>query len=85
MPPATGDHTCIHYGRTMSDDVYSPPEELLGSADYVMVPKAPRTPATTAFLVRTYGPYLEDHFRKLDSSRFWDLWVRNEAATAASN
>lgn len=84
MKPATGDHTCIHYGRTMSDEVYSPPEELLGSVDYVMVPKSPRTPATTAFLLRTYGPYLETHFHEVDSSDFWVLWARNDTSPTAS-
>jgi hypothetical protein len=78
MKPAVGDHTCIHYGRTMSDDVFSPPEELLGSVDYVMIPRRSRTPATTAFLERTYGPYLQAHFAETKKTDFWVLWTRRD-------
>lgn len=76
IQPATGDHTCIHYGRTMNDSVVFPPEELLGGADIVMIPLLPRVPKTTRFLREVYGPYLEEHFEKAQESEYWELWKK---------
>jgi hypothetical protein len=68
----------------LNDGIYSPPEELLGDADYVMIPRLPRVPATTEFLVRTYTPYLKAHFEQHDQSKYWTLWSRKEAAGTAN-
>jgi hypothetical protein len=76
MKPAIGDHTCVHYGRTMNDGITPSPEEYLGQADYVMVPRKPKTPPTADFLWRTYQPYIEQEFVKAAASEYWVLWKR---------
>jgi hypothetical protein len=76
MKPAIGDHTCVHYGRTMNDGITPSPEEYLGQADYVMVPLKPKTPPTADFLWRTYRPYIEKEFDKSVATEYWVLWKR---------
>lgn len=76
MAPAKGGHTCIDLNRTMCDADFTPPDELLGEVDYVMIPKVPCESYTTAFLSRVYGEYLHDHFEPSKSTDFWDLWIR---------
>lgn len=76
MKPAAGDHTCVHYGRTMNDGAAPSAESFLGRADYVMVPLKPKTPPTADFLWRTYQPYIESNFERTATSEFWVLWKR---------
>jgi hypothetical protein len=76
MKPAIGDHTCVHYGRTMNDGITPSPEEYLGQADYVMVPRKPKTPPTADFLWRTYRSYIEKEFDKSAATEYWVLWKR---------
>jgi hypothetical protein len=76
MKPAIGDHTCVHYGRTMNDGITPSPEDYLGQADYVMVPLKPKTPPTADFLWRTYRPYIEKEFDKSAATEYWVLWKR---------
>jgi hypothetical protein len=76
MEPPRHGHTAIDYNRTMTDLDFTPPEELLGSVDYVMVPGVPVNGRTTDFLLRTYGPYLKENFEPTSETKFWTLWSR---------
>jgi hypothetical protein len=80
LEPPEGGHTCIHYGRTISENSHPPADDLLGSTDYIMVPRAPIDPVTTDFLVRTYGSYMDRHFTETAHSKYWTLWSRAGAA-----
>jgi hypothetical protein len=58
-----------------------PAEQLLGTADYVLVPKFSTIGAWTEAAITTlYGRYLADHFRDLEESQSWRLLGRNPAA-----
>lgn len=76
LVPPEGGHTCIDVSRTMCDEDFTPPEEFLGSVDYVMIPKAPWNQPTAEFLQRVYGQYLKEHFEPIKSSDYWVLWNR---------
>lgn len=80
MRPSDNGHTCMVYGRTLNDNVVPPPAELLGSIDYVMVPRVPIESSTSDFLVKTYDGYLKDHFQPAEKSGFWQLWTRRETS-----
>jgi hypothetical protein len=76
LEPPTGDTTCIAYGRTMSENSFTPPSEFLGNVDYVMIPKSSMEQATTDFLLRTYGDYLTENFQESGESKYWMLETR---------
>jgi hypothetical protein len=76
MEPSPNGHTAIDYNRTMGDRDFTPPEQLLGAVDYVMIPRQPVIRATTDFLTRIYGSYLSDHFEMKEETKFWQLWTR---------
>jgi hypothetical protein len=82
LPPAAGVHTCNGYGRTMGDNVYTPAEEYLGNADYVVIPKVPIDKPTTDFLLRIYGEYQKANFEPAETTEFWELWKRRESDKA---
>ena len=68
MVPPYGDHSVIHYGRTMCDTAYSPAEEMFATVDYVLMPRQPRVPLTAEFLQRIYGDYVDEHFESVGKS-----------------
>ena len=53
------------------------PAEYLATIRYVLVPKFPTSPPWTEDMLRLYGGYLEEHFRRAAESRCWTLLVRS--------
>jgi hypothetical protein len=53
-----------------------PPEQMLGDANYVLVPKFSTAIAVTRTAMERYGAYLKEHFEQRVDSRSWFLYVR---------
>jgi hypothetical protein len=53
------------------------PAEYLATVRHVLVPKFPTSPPWTEDMLRLYGGYLEEHFRRAAESRCWFLLVRS--------
>jgi|FEC22Drversion2_1045045.scaffolds.fasta_scaffold00234_53 hypothetical protein len=56
-----------------------PVGQYLGAVRYVLVPKFPTSPPWTDDLMRLYGGYLEEHFRRAAETRCWILLERSDA------
>jgi hypothetical protein len=54
-----------------------PADEYLAGIRYVLIPKFPLTPNWTADLMRHYGSYLNEHFRRAVGTRSWILLARS--------
>lgn len=53
-----------------------PAEQMLGDANYVLVPKFSTSIAVTRTAMERYGDYLKEHFEQRVDSRSWFLYVR---------
>lgn len=71
LPPARGGNLWSIWNRPLPD-----PEQYLGSADYVLIPKFSTAPSWTAALVDHYRLYLEDHFSHVADTDAWVLLAR---------
>jgi hypothetical protein len=61
---------------TQDPNILPKPDELLGDADYVMVPRLPYTAYQLALMMRLYGDALREKYQLLKTSPHWDLWAR---------
>ena len=55
-----------------------PANEFLAGARYVLVPKFATSPQWTDDMMRLYGGYLEEHFRRTAETPCWILLVRSD-------
>jgi len=77
-PPNPGGSTWLAYDDNYTDRVRPDPSRLLGKAAVVMVPKWPTSEAYRfQGTLRTYGPYLKQHFKPVAESTLWILEKRN--------
>ena len=56
-----------------------PAEKYLAGARYVLVPKFSTTPQWTDDMMRLYGGYLQQHFRRAGENRCWILLDRSDS------
>jgi hypothetical protein len=61
-----------------------PANEFLAGARYVLVPKFATSPQWTDDMLRLYGGYLEEHFRRAAETRCWILLTRSNPDLPAS-
>ncbi len=63
----------------MSDTRYPAPERVFGEVTHVLVPTDyPLRSDTDTWMMKVYGGYLKDHFRLVDKSPTWDLYIRSD-------
>lgn len=60
---------------TFNRRIFPAPERALGEVTHVMVPKSG---VNSEDVWEVYRPYVTEHFRHLDASALWDLYVRKE-------
>jgi hypothetical protein len=82
LEPPKDDSTWYHWGRTVDDDNFLPPEALFANVDVVMEPKLPVEVWTAEGLVRLYRPYIAEHFVPARETQFWRLYIaKNSGVT----
>ena len=55
-----------------------PAERFFAEIDYVLVPKFSTDSPTTKAITNAYAPYLDEHFRRVEESRSWFLFARDD-------
>ncbi len=83
MPPK-GDSTWHHWGRTVNEYHYLPPETLLRDVRIVMEPKWPIEAATAEGLRRLYADYLSENYQLAQETVDWKIYVPREPAETVS-
>ena len=66
-----------HDGRTFSATVYRPAQEMFSDVDVVLIPRKPRTLATTLLLDQVYGNHIRSQYQLVTSSTYWHAWVKS--------
>jgi hypothetical protein len=61
-------------------DLSPAPEQLLGAADFVMMPRLPFQPAQLENMLTLYGDYLRLHFEQVKTSPHWQVLAPKMAA-----
>jgi hypothetical protein len=61
-------------------DLSPAPEQLLGAADFVMMPRLPFHPAQLENMLTLYGDYLRLHFEQVKTSPHWQVLAPKMAA-----
>jgi hypothetical protein len=81
LPPSRGDYAWLHWGRNINDVHHLPPEQLLGEADVLMVPKA----GINGIPLRTlYGAYIREGFDPIRYTDQWTVYKRRESNMLSS-
>jgi hypothetical protein len=76
-PPLGGHPQCWlgdHY--TSDSSILPKPDEILGDADYVMVPMLPYYAEQLEIMMKIYGSTLRTNYRLLKVSPHWELRAR---------
>jgi hypothetical protein len=84
MPPK-GDSTWHHWGRTVNESHYLPPETLLRDVRIVMEPKWPIEFSTADGLRRLYADYLSENYQLAQETVDWKIYVPREPAETVSS
>jgi hypothetical protein len=80
LPPPRGAPLCLHWKRLVSDEHRPSAERVFEEVTHVMVPKTSLVLPSFVWIQGQYGPYLHAHYRQVDASGFWTLYVRNDLA-----
>lgn len=77
--PPKGVPLVMHYGRMLSDEIHTDPEDIFADTTLVLVLKKEIAPTpSNNFYYRTYLPELERTFTKIDESNIWMLYERQK-------
>jgi hypothetical protein len=74
-----GDSTWHHWGRTVNEYSFLPPETLFHDVRVIMEPKWPIDFSTTQGLKTIYAEYIEEHYELAGETTDWKLYVLREA------
>jgi len=67
----------FHYGVSLNETTYLPPEHIFKGCDVLMIPRyVDYDNRTVPCLLTVYRDYLDKHFTQIDQSRFWNLFVQ---------
>jgi len=78
LRPPLGGHPQFWLGDHYTSDpsILPKPDEILGDADYVMVPTLPYYAEQLEIMMKIYGSALRTNYRLLKVSPHWELWAR---------
>ena len=78
LRPPLGGHPQFWLGDHYTSDpsILPKPDEILGDADYVMVPTLPYYAKQLEIMMKIYGSSLRTNYRLLKVSPHWELWAR---------
>ncbi len=84
LAPPQGDSTWHHWGRTVNEYHYLPPETLLRDVRIVMEPKWPIEASTAEGLRRIYADYLSERYELAQETTDWKIYVPREPSETVS-
>lgn len=84
LAPPQGDSTWHHWGRTVNEYHYLPPEALLRDVRIVMEPKWPIEASTAEGLRRIYADYLSERYELAQETTDWKIYVPREPSETVS-
>ena len=76
LPSVRSEYAWYHGFRNITDKVHLEPEEVLGGAKYISIPKYSTVKETTEMLERIYMPYVKKHFTLVHTDFYWVIWMR---------
>lgn len=77
LPPVHGDYLWYHDGVNVGVGDLPPPEKFFPGVKYVLVPQVPARMRSRDFVLETYGPWIVDHYHRVDNGGIWEIWLRN--------
>jgi hypothetical protein len=72
VAPARGDNSWLHWNRNVDEETFLPPEEIMGDAKFVMVP---RWGVNGPPLFDVYQAHLDRHFRRVAITEQWTIFM----------
>lgn len=76
LPPPEGGTAWMHLDRNFNEDFHFSPEALFRGVDVIMIPKKPIAHTTTEAMERIYGPHIRQHFRLVETTELWRVYLR---------
>jgi len=78
LEPPRGDSTWHHWGRTMNEENFLPPERLFADVRVVMDPKWAVEAWTAKGLRDLYADYLDEHYQLAEDTADWRVYVTRQ-------
>lgn len=75
LAPPRGDATWHHWGRTLNEDNFLPPERLFADVRVVLDPKWPVEAWTADGLRQVYADYVAEHYELAEETADWKVYV----------